>query len=178
MQGIHRCSRCGFTTSLRLMGALSLTAAAVSGLELPAWPDRHVRSQSHCLSGSGRTHLQSGSTRMQPGPRRNFVQLSPVRGTCGTCVRARLCARTAPGIRTHGGSVYDERLNRYAIYASGQIPNTVHPDAYMAYRLSRSSMTHNSHSPARDSDETAYSTGYVKHTGKATRTQVSQFPFF
>ena len=37
------------------MGALSLTAAAVSGLELPAWPDRHVRSQSHCLSGSGRT---------------------------------------------------------------------------------------------------------------------------
>ena len=35
-------SRCGFTTSLRLMGALSLTAAAVSGLELPAWPDRHV----------------------------------------------------------------------------------------------------------------------------------------
>jgi len=26
------------------------------------------------------------------------------------------------------------------------------------------SMTHNSHSPARDSDETLYSTGYVKHT--------------
>ena len=24
------------------MGALSLTALAVSGLELPAWPDRHV----------------------------------------------------------------------------------------------------------------------------------------
>jgi len=40
---VARCSRCGFTTSLRLMGALSLTAAAVSGL-LPAWPDHHVRS--------------------------------------------------------------------------------------------------------------------------------------
>ena len=127
MQGFHRCSRCGFTTSLRLMGALSLTAAAVSGLELPAWPDRHVRSQSHCLSGSGRT---SSAVRARcpcsPGPA--AVQLSPVRGTCGTCVRARLCARTAPGIRTHGGSVYDERPNRYAIKASGWTVIDIWPD--------------------------------------------------
>ena len=51
-QGFHRCSRCGFTTSLRLMGALSLTAAAVSGLELPAWPDRHGWSSHRCAHGS------------------------------------------------------------------------------------------------------------------------------
>jgi len=40
------------------------------------------------------------------------------------------------------------------------------------------SMTHNSHSQARDSDETLYSKGSVKHTIKATRTQVREFLFF
>ena len=39
-------------------------------------------------------------------------------------------------------------------------------------------MTHNSLSPARDSAETLYSTGKVKHTVKATRTQASEFLFF
>jgi len=34
------------------------------------------------------------------------------------------------------------------------------------------------HSPARDSAETLYSTGQVKHTVKATRTQVREFAFF
>ena len=69
-----------------------------------------------------------GPLPLQPGSRRNFVQLSPVRDTCGTCVRARLCARTAPGIRTHGGSVYDERPNRYAIKASGWTVIDIWPD--------------------------------------------------
>ena len=50
-RALDRYPRCG-STSLRLIGALSLTAAAVSGLELPAWPDRHSWSSHRCAHGS------------------------------------------------------------------------------------------------------------------------------
>jgi len=116
-------SRCGFT-SLRLMGALSLTAAAVSGLELPAWPDRHWSFQ------PGRRHVshvrycpECLHERDRPGRRSWCTRKTRVREILPVC--ASLCARRR--------LVYDERPNRYAKFVPvwTVIQN-------VAYRLGRS----------------------------------------
>ena len=84
------------------MGALSLTAAAVSGLELPAWPDRHVLVAPPFIE-----------------PVSLSVHRAPFEPTSLRASRAPDGAHHVPGF--------------------DQIPNTVHPDAYMAYRLGRAS---------------------------------------
>ena len=98
MQGFHRCSRCGFTTSLRLqvMGALSLTAAAVSGLELPAWPDRRARSLPRSLS---RCHFLCTA---------GGAPLSRLRSVHGAELRMGPITSRDSNSR---GAVYDERPN-------------------------------------------------------------------
>ena len=92
------------------MGALSLTALAVSGLELPAWPDRHVLVAPPFIE-----------------PVSLSVHRAPFEPTSLRASRAPDGAHHVPGFEP-GGSVYDERLNRYAIYASGWTVFGIWPD--------------------------------------------------
>ena len=111
------------------MGALSLTALAVSGLELPAWPDRHVLVAPPFIE-----------------PVSLSVHRAPFEPTSLRASRAPDGAHHVPGFEPAEarfmmsditGTPYMYRADRDS--ASGQIPNTVHPDAFMAYRLGRSS---------------------------------------
>ena len=119
-RALHRYPRCG-STSLRLIGALSLTAAAVSGLELPAWPDRHGWSSHRCAHGSQVAEpscsvLLTECLHERDRPAQRSVLLvrtnPPGQGIINFCQCARLCAHDRnSGNRTRGGSVYDERPN-------------------------------------------------------------------
>ena len=119
-RALHRYPRCG-STSLRLIGALSLTAAAVSGLELPAWPDRHGWSSHRCAHGSQVAEpscsvLLTECLHERDRPAQRSVLLvrtnPPGQGIINFYQCARLCAHDRnSGNRTRGGSVYDERPN-------------------------------------------------------------------
>ena len=153
---MHRYPRCG-STSLRLIGALSLTAAAVSGLELPAWPDRHGWSSHRCAHGSQVAEpscsvLLTECLHERDRPAQRSVLLvrtnPPGQGIINFCQCARLCAHDRnSGNRTRGGSVYDERPDRYATFVPEQtvIQNlarfwiTVYSGTNVAYRLGLSS---------------------------------------